>query len=493
MFPYFFIYKQNDSWLTQGQASCFVGHKIEAPGSEKPDGIFAQWEWDGSSLRIMNDRYGMFPLFYIHTPTLFGISTSIPELLKCGAPAQLDTEALGVFLRLGHFIKDETPFRYIRAMDSIKNCTWEDGNLVLEKQRPACKHQNISRDQAIEGYIEHFRSAIRKRIIRKYPCLLPLSGGQDSRHILFELLRNGIKPDECLTSNGHPSTSESDVEVAKMLAERFHLSHTVIRLPQPRFKLEQRKNELISFSALEHAWYLSLGDYMRSQNIHTAYEGIGGDILSAGLFVDKNKLGLFRQGKYELLAEHLMPEKKEILLQELIKPDIMKDMKREKAVAKLAEELQNHTYAPNPVSSFYFWNRTRRSIALCPFALCNGVDYLYTPYLDKEVFDFLTSISGDIFVDSTFHRDTISQAFTEYIDIPYASKNTVLVRGKAYYLKYLINLLLFMTHHRNDMLNRGSMKRIIRMLRNSEYRKSMQGFALLTIYLNQISEYINKT
>ena len=43
------------------------------------------------------------------------------------------------------------------------------------------------------------------------------------------------------------------------------------------------------------------------------------------------------------------------------------------AVASVASELAQHAAAPNPVGSFFFWNRTRREIALSPYAMVNGV------------------------------------------------------------------------------------------------------------------------
>ena len=59
------------------------------------------------------------------------------------------------------------------------------------------------------------------------------------------------------------------------------------------------------------------------------------------------------------------------------------------AVASVASELARHVEAPNQVGSFFFWNRTRREIALSPYAMVNGVRRVYAPYLDHRVFDLL--------------------------------------------------------------------------------------------------------
>jgi hypothetical protein len=40
---------------------------------------------------------------------------------------------------------------------------------------------------------------------------------------------------------------------------------------------------------------------------------------------------------------------------------------QEVALERLIAELKGHAPSPNPVQSFYFWNRTRRAVALLPF------------------------------------------------------------------------------------------------------------------------------
>jgi hypothetical protein len=487
MSPYFYIHNQNGSWFAQGEHHCFLGHKIEDSGSDKPDGIFAQWDWDGTSLEVTNDRYGMFPLYYVSTPTTFGVSTSISELLERGAPAQLDTNALGVFLRLGFFINDHTPFKYIRAMGPLKRCIWKDGHLVREEKRPALEYRDISRSEAIDEYIQRFRGAIQKRSIKKGPALLPLTGGRDSRHMLFELLRAGTKPDKCLLTNGHPSSGDDDVTIAKMLAKRFDLSHDIIPEPRSRIDAEQRKNRLTNFSALEHTWYIVIGDYIRSHHYNTVYPGIGGGILSDGTFMTYEKNELYRQKNWRALSDILLPKDSEVILNELIHPSLMQQMKRKRALDILVDELKHHAQNPNPVSSFYFWNKLRRSFGPCQFGICKGAEYIFAPYLDADVYDFLISLSSDMFLDTMFHSETIARAFPEYKDIPYARKPGGKKVGLIYDLNYLKDLLLFVRRYRSELLKDSIVKRIGSIIINKKYKKSQTGFAPLIVYLTQIS------
>jgi hypothetical protein len=61
----------------------------------------------------------------------FAISSSIPRLIEAGAPIEVDEPALAVFLRLGFFIGDDTPYKHIRALPPGATLVW-DGALQLD-------------------------------------------------------------------------------------------------------------------------------------------------------------------------------------------------------------------------------------------------------------------------------------------------------------------------------------------------------------------------
>jgi hypothetical protein len=83
----------------------------------------------------------------------------------------------------------------------------------------------------------------------------------------------------------------------------------------------------------------------------------------------------------------------------------------------LMAELQRHAHEPNPVGSFMFWNRTRRVLPLVPYGLYAGVVTFFAPYVDRDVYDFLTSLPGPMLEDRQFHNDAIRRAYPKYADI----------------------------------------------------------------------------
>jgi asparagine synthase (glutamine-hydrolysing) len=84
------------------------------------DGIYAGWTSAGRDVTLEQDRYGFYPLFSWITDARRTIATDIPALLRAGAPRALDFDALSVFLRVGFFLGDDTPFRSIRAVGGAR-------------------------------------------------------------------------------------------------------------------------------------------------------------------------------------------------------------------------------------------------------------------------------------------------------------------------------------------------------------------------------------
>lgn len=419
-----------------GAAACRLGHRVGQPGGgeaagpqaigqetigQEAGGIFTEWSWDGRRLTLSNDRYGVYPAYYFHRNGEIAVPPSIPRLIGLGAPPDLNEAALAVFLRLGFFLGDDTPFRHIRALPPGADFRWEAGRLRLAGQRPCPAPSRLSRSAAIEGYIELFRQSIRRRTPPDDGFLLPLSGGKDSRHILLELQAAGHRPAACVTIQGHPTTSSEDVQVASRLTRELRLPHTILRQPGFTVPGELHKNTLTNFCTKEHGWFLPIADYLGAKT-RVTYDGLGGDVLSAGLFLTEEKLDLFARARFARLAELLLTPVAETRLQRLLSPGAYARFHRAIAAQRLAEELETHAQAPNPVASFYFHNRTRRNVALSPYRLLQAVKTIYSPYLDRDLFDLLMSLPAPLVMDGRFHLDTLRKAYPACAAVPFARK-----------------------------------------------------------------------
>jgi asparagine synthase (glutamine-hydrolysing) len=417
--PFFAATHSDGRTITTGSASYDLGHVIDGSDPDGPDGVFVRWRMLDGEFRLDTDRYGMYPCYYCVDSNTLRVSPSIPRLLADGAPATLDDEALAVFLRLGFFLDDRTPFRAIRAVPPGARLTWRNGQFTLTARGVVLQAKaSLTRSAAVDEYIDLFREAIRRRP-PEGRSLVPLSGGRDSRHILLELLEAGATGIECVSYHYHAPRSNDDVEIAQAACARLGVPHILLHQEEPRLRAELRKNRLTSFCTDEHAQSLVLADFTYDRT-DTLYDGIAGDVLSGGLKLTPERVDLFARGDVEMLARHLLGERGENVIARLLTARAYQRFGPDLAVSSVASELARHVEAPNPVGSFFFWNRTRREIALSPYALLNGVRRVYAPYLDQRVFDFLASLPVAWLLDHTFHDEAIARAYPVLADLPYA-------------------------------------------------------------------------
>lgn len=305
----------------------------------------------------------------------------------------LDYRALNIFFRTGLFLNGDTPFREVRRF-------WPEPEIL----RPLA----LSRDQAIDGYIDLFRSAVRQRVVDH--AGMGLSGGCDSRHILLELHKLGSLPERAVTV--HVPGRDSEVDIAREIARRTGVSQTVVRPDEQRMMTnELYKNCATDFLGLEHGWYATVA---RSRDASPWWDGIAGDVLSAGLFLESWNLELFRADRLDELANrlvstHAVPWFREASL-----------FHHDDAVHAVRAELVKHRDAPNPVGSFYFWNRTRGTIAASAFRLlAPRGNFTIAPYLDKTLWQFLAGLPAEMMLDHQLHVDAVRRAFPDFADIPY--------------------------------------------------------------------------
>jgi hypothetical protein len=150
------------------------------------------------------------------------------------------------------------------------------------------------------------------------------------------------------------------------------------------------------------------------------FDGVAGDVLTGDYLKPMDRLGLFLRGRLEELVQTYLPANREAALAAMLAPRAYERLNRSLAHDALLAELQRHAHQPNPVGSFMFWNRTRRVLPLAPYGLYAGVVSVLAPYIDRDLFDFLTSLPAPMLEDRQFHNNVIHRAYPEYAHIPFS-------------------------------------------------------------------------
>lgn len=395
------------------------------PRDPSSSDVSVQWRWDGHTLAVENDRWGFAPIFYSGGADRIAVATSIPALLQLGADRELDDAALAAFLRLSHFIGDATPFKAIRTLRAGGRLTWRPDRLTVTRDDPAAVRPHaLSRRAIVDGYITLFQQAVFRRLPRADQRVnVPLSGGRDSRHLLFELARAGRQQIDTVTIRQYPPNGDDDARVAPIVAEAVGVSNVVLPYDPALVAAEHRKNVMTSYCADRHVQMLPLVDHLRDR-ADVIYQGLGGDTLSGSHLEEHgDALALLGSGRYDELARNLLVRHSdEPALQAILRPDARRRFSFEAAQAVVAAELARHVESPHPWGAFRMANRTARSVALLPFGMLTRACAVMTPYLDVDFAAFLQSLQTSALADGQLHDEAIRRAYPRYADVPYEDR-----------------------------------------------------------------------
>jgi asparagine synthase (glutamine-hydrolysing) len=404
-----------------GTARAFVGHRCDRPDSSL--GLYGGWDWDGTSLTADVDPLGYFSLFVYCKGPEIAVSPSILQLLALGADAEPDRVALAVFHRIGHFLGEDTPFRHIKVLPPGGRLVWRDGVATISGTLPIPREQNLSRAQAVEGFIELPRAAIRRFLDAwNGPVVLPLSGGRDSRHILLELVHQGRKPDTVATFHQGGRSLDREVQAARAVASRAGVRHTLLGHSRPRLRDGLRALLLTQLCADEHAQMMPMHDFLGGNPEAAVLDGIGGDILTNP---DDDAAEFFaraRAGDFDGIARNLVAGHGRVISRSgdpggagaIYSPDL-----QEAAIDRIAQAIRVFEAAPDPYQAFWFWNRTRREISFVSTGILGGAAMIACPFLSPEFVELGLSLPFSVTRDQRLHDDAIAQAYPDFADIPY--------------------------------------------------------------------------
>ncbi|MCK5013089.1 MAG: hypothetical protein KAS66_04670 [Candidatus Omnitrophica bacterium] len=459
---YFYARYQKGKVETRGRHHNFLGHRVDHTPGRKSDGIFVEWSWDGNTLSVENDRYGMYPLYYYTKNGEICVSPSITRVLAEGAPNDLDYRALSVFLRIGFFIGDDTPFKAIRAVPPNAVFQWTNGKLeVSGKFDCGGSHKEIPYDDALDRHIALFRQSIKRRLPTDENFAVPISGGRDSRQILFVLNELGYTPKSCMTSRLFPPQNHEDIDIAKIITKRLNIEHFILDQKDAFFNTEMKRNVVTNFCSDELQESFGCADYYRGKT-NVLYDGLAGAVVSAGFFVNEHKVNLLKAGKLRELSDEIIKGWNndcfsEDVFKSLFRDEYQKLMGREEVIEYITSELKRHMHTPNPLMQFVLWNRTRREITLSPNAILGNIKTVYSPYLDHDLYDFLSALDPKYFLDRMFHTRAILRAYPKFNDIRFEDKSIPGQDPRGYRNEFVGKLLV---HIIKEMKSAGKYTRI---------------------------------
>lgn len=427
LFPYISVDMTTAVPIVGGEHRHSFGYHLEDDDGFD-DGHHASWNWDGSKLEASVDWLGIQPLFYGIQGKKVVISNNILRLLEQGVEPELDFGALGVFFRLGFMLGCDTIFKSIRAFAPGGRLVFENGEVNVSESYPQVDLVASTQKEEEEAYIELFRNSITRRAENEGSFIQPISGGRDSRHIIAELARQGMRPEYTYTvKTNYRDTPLGEEQIAAALAERLGLKHQIVTHPvTSELRREGLKNILTSFSCDEGSWMLGAIDHL-SANRSALYDGFLGDVLSAfhwvncggGIYESYKTSGA--DGAVASIVNRLMPntgaQDKFLKATFPCNPETNKEY----AIERIREFFNKFSGQHNPITQFFIFSRGRREIAMSTWGAYPFVDKIYAPFLDRKFFLHFLSLAEREESSYAFSRSAaIARAYPEIANLPYA-------------------------------------------------------------------------
>lgn len=170
-------------------------HGFEAQGKDffhRLNGTFAAVIWDErqSRLILVNDRFGMKPVYYAHRPGNFLLASEIKALLvDPDLSRAINPRGVAQFFNFGQLLGEDTLLEAVRILPAAGWLTYDtrEDRLSLDRYWQIEAGQGLDRlsESEVLDHLDHtFQRAVDRRIEGTDHLGISLSGGLDARTIL---------------------------------------------------------------------------------------------------------------------------------------------------------------------------------------------------------------------------------------------------------------------------------------------------------------------
>lgn len=382
----------------------------------------AIWDRNANKLLIVNDRYGLRPVYYSQAADRFLFAAEVKGILADPRFARtMDYAAVADFLTFQLIIGNKTLFDGIQVLPPASILTYHDGKLSLTSYWDIYFREDsdkLSEDDYIEQLSYLVRKAVARQMRGNFKKGVFLSGGLDSRIILGAIEQRHF-PIHTFTT-GIPKTH--DVEFAKQLAGVVGAMHHYTPLGPDFLPTFAEKGVWLTdgMMSCEHMTILSLlsrgGKYCKC-----AFDGLGGDAMLGSLFMKKR---LFEKGVSEQDVIDYAFRRFILAFGQNSRKQLLTDSKLPIALGTPYESFKNAAptqtikHPANRNHYIYFKNRQRRFTLFGSILIRSQLE-CRTPFYDNDFVDFAHTIPPHLKLNKRLHLKLLHRFFPELAKVPW--------------------------------------------------------------------------
>jgi asparagine synthase (glutamine-hydrolysing) len=398
------LQKAGHQFRGDSQAELLV-HGYEQRGKEFFQGLngtFVASLWDARKRRLflVNDRFGMKPLYYAQLPDRLLFASEIKALLTQGELSrQPSFQGLAQFFTFGQLLGEDTLLKEVRALPAAAWLIFDgDKNrLVVERYwrlETAPNPCGSSEQELLDRIDEAFAGAVQRRCTGANKLGISLSGGLDARTILGVL-----GPEHPVTSVCMGLDGSMDHRIAEQLARFVNADHHPYILNSSLLgHFEEHLREMVHLTDghfLSQCIVMPTLPFYRQLGIDVLLRGHAGELMhmdkAYSFSLDKEALALRDEPGLERWLMRRLPA---FVSDEGAGPLFGHDRKGEMetlardSLRECLRESADTLPVVQRIWHLFITQRLRREVALSMVKFGSQVE-IRLPYLDNEVVDLL--------------------------------------------------------------------------------------------------------
>ena len=361
----------------------------------EPPFIIFIYDFKNNSILIINDQYGLVPLYYTKTKNRFIYSTKLNPLVKRqGYSYEFDKKAILDFFTYGHLTGQKTFIKEAFLMPPGSWLLYKKGRITKGIYRnffSVLSYYNKNNyDINPKHLFDLLSSSVSNRILNRNKVGVSLSGGLDSRAILGVLLKQ--RSDINTFTFGNENCR--DVIIAKKISKEFGLKHRTVDLDGSYLLKWLKHGTFITSGMVSCDQYhiLQLVDVIKNE-IDVILDGLCGDAITGG-HLSSNMF----KSKSSVFAAELVYINRAVVTKssEIRKSIFNKEFLNEMSYAP-EDSIKEHFKKLNkkPIwwgcHLFDIFERQRRFIQFGPHQLRPFVD-VQTPFYNNKLIDYMGSL-----------------------------------------------------------------------------------------------------
>jgi asparagine synthetase B (glutamine-hydrolysing) len=389
--------------------------------------LLAYFDTITENLNIVNDRFGLKPLYYSLAEGRFIASTIIQVVIALrSTPSTLDPISFLDLLAYGHLLDEYTLLKEIALLPPGCRLSFANGQKEIVKYWRINFQTNLALNDLEFGsaqFIEQMRDAVNTRCPVDATVAIGLSGGLDSRTVLGSVQE--IKDFKTYTWYGHPDSSE--LTYARELAKLVGSRHKETGFKAVDFVQTIDEFLQVSGGHCDASFWIiwAFGRFLMNDGIEVFLSGAGGDALSGAhhdlwTYLIPNK----RLGRtFAFLRAH-RNESSGSVIRSFCQTDFFrvyrnKQYSRFEETFTYCETNQNLTFA-DQWNHFDLRQKQRRRINEAFRNYEQFVNPRY-PFYDYRVFDFFLSLPNQWKKRQTLYHRAMCQYMPAIANVPSTS------------------------------------------------------------------------